>query len=168
VQRLLDNVDVYVYREVRTDRYFTQAGFAWIPPKGAVDRRKLNGQRPKLLQVGEIAPEFELPLTNGKRVSLGGALKGKKGLLVNFWFINCGCCQLEMPEFAGLYRKAKDLEIPAINDTDTADEIRRFVKKSDYHFPVAIDEGGKAAQAYRVKEHGHPLTYLILPDRTVA
>jgi len=167
-QKLLDNVDVYIYRNVQTDRHFSPADFAWVPPKGAVDGSKIKSHGSKPLQAGEIAPEFELPLTNGKHISLREALKGKKGLLVNFWFINCGYCLLEMPEFVELYRNAKDLEIIAINDTDTPDEIQRFVQKPNYQFPVAMDEGALVAEAYKVKDLGRPITYLILPDRTVA
>lgn len=167
-QKMLDNVDVYIYRNVQTDRHFSPADFAWIPPKGAVDGRTIKTNGPKPLQAGEIAPEFELLLTNGKRISLREALNGKKGLLVNFWFINCGYCLLEMPQFVELYRNAKDLEIIAINDTDTPDEIRRFVQKPNYPFPVAIDEGALVAQSYKLMNYGRPITYLILPDRTVA
>ena len=167
-QKLLDSVDVYAYRNVRTDRHYTPVDFAWAPPKGAIDGRKISSKRPKLLQVGDIAPDFELPLTNGKRISLREALKGKKGLLVNFWFINCGYCLSEMPEFVDLYRKAKDLEIVAIDDTDSPDEIQKFVQKPKYQFPVAVDEGALVAGAYKLKDYGRPISYLILPDRTVA
>jgi len=167
-QKMVDNVDVYIYQNVRTDRYFTPADFAWFPPKGAVDGTKIKSDAPKPLQAGEIAPEFELPLLNGKHIRLREALQGKKGLLVNFWFINCGYCLLEMPELADLYRNSKDLEIIAINDTDTPDEIRKFLWKPNYQFPIAIDEGAQVAGAYKLKNYGRPITYLILPDRTVA
>lgn len=167
-QKMLDTVDVSIYRNVRTDRQSGLADFAWTPPRGAVDATKIKRDGSKLLQVGDVAPDFELPLTNGKQISLRAALKGKKGLLVNFWFINCGYCLLEMPEFEKLYRSTKDLELIAINDTDTADEVRKFVKQPGYEFPVAIDEGAQVAEAYKVKDWGHPITYLIRPDRAVA
>jgi peroxiredoxin/outer membrane lipoprotein-sorting protein len=167
-QKMLDNVDVSIYRNVQIDRHFTPADFAWRPPKGAIDDSKIKSDGPKPLQAGDVAPEFELPLTNGKHISLRKALKGKKGLLVNFWFINCGYCLLEMPQLADLYRNAKDLEIIAINDTDTLDEIRKFVQKPNYQFPVAIDEGALVAEAYKLKGWGRPITFLILPDGTVA
>ncbi len=166
-QILLDDTDVYVYRNVRTDRPFVPADFAWTPPKGSIDGRKIKRDGPKLLQMGDAAPDFVLPLTNGKSLTLGEALKGKKALLVNFWFIGCGYCHLEMPEIADLYRTANDLQVVAINDADTTDEVRKFVQKPNYQFPVAIDEGGKTAEAYKVKDKGHPITYLIRPDRTI-
>ena len=76
-------------------------------------------------------------------------------------------CLMEMPEIAELYRTANDFEVVAINDVDTPEEIRKFVQKPNYRFPVAIDEGAKTAEAYRVKDEGHPISYLIKPDRTV-
>lgn len=167
-QKMSDSVDVYTYRNIQTDRHFTPADFAWLPPKGVIDDTKIKSDGPKPLQAGEVAPEFDLPLTNGKHISLRDALKGKKGLLVNFWFLNCGYCLLEMHEFVNLYQSAKDLEIIAINDADTLDEIQRFVQKQNFHFPIAVDERALVAEAYRVKGWGHPFTYLILPDRTVA
>jgi outer membrane lipoprotein-sorting protein/peroxiredoxin len=166
-RKLLDTVNVYIYRNVRTDLHFVPADFAWTPPKGSIDGRKINREDP-LLQVGDVAPDFALPLTNGKRLTLNEALEGKKGLLLNFWFINCGYCLSEMPEIAELYRTADDLEVVAINDVDTGEEIRKFVQKPNYRFPVAIDEGAKIAEAYKVKDKGHPVSYLIRPNRTIS
>jgi hypothetical protein len=31
-----------------------------------------------------------------------------------------------------------------------------------------MDEGGRVSSAYRLKDYGRPITYLIRPDRTVA
>ncbi len=87
---------------VQTDRHFSPADFAWTPPKGALDGRKIKKDGPNLLKPGDVAPDFDLPLTNGKHLTLKEALKGKKGLLINFWFINCGYCLMEMPAFAVL------------------------------------------------------------------
>ena len=167
-QKLLDDVLVYIYENVRTDRNFAPADFAWTPPKSSIDGRTIKKDGPKLLQAGDIAPDFVLSLASGKSLTLGQALRGKKALLVNFWFIGCGYCHLEMPEIADLYRTANDLQVVAINDADTTDEVRRFIQKPNYQFPVAIDEGAKTAEAYRVKDKGHPISYLIRPNRTVA
>ena len=167
-QKMLDDVFVYVYRNVQIDRHFSQADFAWAPPKGVVDITKNTTDGPKPPQVSEIAPDFNLPLINGKYIGLSDALKGKKALLINFWFIHCGYCLMEMHEFVDLYQSVKDLEIIAINDIDTPDEIQRFVQKPNYPFPIAIDEGALVAEAYKLKGWGRPITFLILPDRTIA
>ncbi|MDD8027791.1 MAG: redoxin domain-containing protein [Acidobacteriota bacterium] len=167
-QRMVDDVTISVYRNVRADDRFTAADFAWAPPKGAADRTKKKSSAPQPLRAGEKAPDFDLPLADGRRIRLGEALKGKKGLLVNFWFINCGFCQAEMPELADLHRRAKDMEIIAVNDFDKIEDIRKFLLKPRFPFPVAVDEGGRTAAAFRVKDWGRPITFLIKPDRTVA
>jgi len=167
-QKMLDDIDIIFYRNVKTDRLFTPADFAWTPPKGVVDGRTVKVQGTELLKVGDPAPDFDLPLANGRRLSLGEALKGKKGLLLNFWFINCGYCLYEMPQLAALYEKVKDLEIVAVNDTDETDAIRKFLEKPKYPFPVAIDEGARTSDAYKLKNWGRPISYLILPNRTIA
>jgi hypothetical protein len=40
----------------------------------------------KLTPVGQSAPAFSLPSPTGKQVALSATLKGKKALLLNFWF----------------------------------------------------------------------------------
>ena len=167
-QKIMDDVTVFIYRNVRTDRRFTPADFEWAPPKGAVDLSKIKSDGPKPLQTGELAPEFDLPLVNGKHISLSKALEGKKGLLLNFWFINCSPCLSELPQLADLYRNAKDFEIIAINDIDTPDEIRKFLDESKYQFPFVVDKSARVAGSYNLKDYGRPISYLILPDRTVA
>jgi len=166
-QKMLDDVTISVYRNVKIDRHFVPADFAWAPPKGVVDDTKIKTDSPKPLQIGEIAPDFDIPLANGKSISLGDALKGKKALLINFWFIHCGYSLLEMHELAALYKASKDLEIIAINDIDTPEEVRKFLIKPAYPFQVAMDEGGRVSSAYKLKDYGRPITYLIRPDRTV-
>ncbi len=73
----------------------------------------------------------------------------------------------EMPELAALYRDAEGLELIAVNDEDTADQIRKFVEAQKYPFLVAMDEA-RVAETYKVKGEGHPITYLIRPDRSIA
>jgi len=165
-QKMLDKVDVFVYKNVRTDVRFTPADFSWAPPKGAPDKSKVTAPNP--LQAGEKAPDFVLPLVDGRRISLSEALKGQKGVIVNFWFINCGFCQAEMPELAALYRRVKGLEIIAVNDADKLDEIRKFLAKPRYPFLIATDEGGQTAAAFKVKDWGRPITFLIKPDGIIS
>jgi hypothetical protein len=42
----------------------------------------------KLLPAGKVAPDFNLPMPRGGQLSLTDARRGKKAVLVNFWFYN--------------------------------------------------------------------------------
>ncbi|MBM3459965.1 MAG: redoxin domain-containing protein [Armatimonadetes bacterium] len=56
--------------------------FAFTPPPGARE------QFAKMIPVGKPAPDFNLPVLKGGRVALSDLRKGKKAVLVNFWFYN--------------------------------------------------------------------------------
>lgn len=64
----------------------TASTFAFKPPEGATEFNPNAPMEAGLLPVGKEAPNFTLPTPAGGQVSLTNALKGKKALLVNFWF----------------------------------------------------------------------------------
>jgi len=59
--------------------------FAFVPPKGAKLFERPDYEA-KLVKVGEVAPRFVAPAPTGGEVSLSDGIKGKKALIVNFWF----------------------------------------------------------------------------------
>jgi outer membrane lipoprotein-sorting protein len=70
---------------VRTDLPLATASFAFQPPKTAQAAQE-SDDASKLIPVGKQAPQFSLPTPTGGHVALAEALKGKKAVLVNFWF----------------------------------------------------------------------------------
>jgi thiol-disulfide isomerase/thioredoxin len=90
--------------------------------------------------VGSRAPEFHVPLLSGPESSVAGALRGKKALLINFWFLRCGPCREELPDLQKLYSELKDqgLEVLAVNSDDEREAIARYVEASGWTFPVAL------------------------------
>jgi cytochrome c biogenesis protein CcmG, thiol:disulfide interchange protein DsbE len=168
-QIFMGTVDLTVYKRIVENPGLKPADFSWTPPKGVVDAATKPRVEAKYLEVGQQAPNFIVSLLDGRKITLDQALKGKKALLVNFWFIHCGYCLLEMPEFETLYQqtKSKGFELVAVNDVDTKDEVDEFIKKLKYRFPVGLDAGAKIAKEYLVADKGHPVSYLIGPDRMV-
>src|SRR4030095_16443915 len=94
---------------------------------------------------------------NGKLWDLRD-LKGKV-VLVNFWATWCPPCRKEMPDLKALANRFKDqdLIILAISD-ESQDDLGRFVAAEQIPFPVLLDPGGKAKDAFLVK--GIPATFL--------
>ena len=66
----------------------SDASFAYVPPPGAIlyTPPTLDDYNKKLLPVGSMAPRFALSAPTGGKTTLADALKGKKAVLVNFWF----------------------------------------------------------------------------------
>jgi outer membrane lipoprotein-sorting protein len=61
--------------------------FAFNPPADAKLYEPPNFEA-SLLAVGKPAPDFQLPQPGGTPLTLENTLKGKKAVLVNFWFYN--------------------------------------------------------------------------------
>ena len=110
-----------------------------------------------MLPLGTTAPDFKLPDTNGKMVSLAD-FKGERALLVLFI---CNHCPYVKHIRAGLAQLAREYlpkhaAIVAINSNDVANypddspaKMKEEVKAAGYLFPYLYDESQAVAKAYR-------------------
>ncbi len=110
-----------------------------------------------MLPLGTAAPDFKLPDTNGKTVSLAD-FKDKPALLVIFM---CNHCPYVKHIRAGLAQLARDYlprgaAIIGINANDAANypedspaKMAQEVKSAGYLFPYLYDESQAVAKAYR-------------------
>lgn len=110
-----------------------------------------------MLPLGTTAPDFQLPDTNGKTVSLAG-FKGAPALLVLFICNHCPYVKHVRGELANLGRdyQAKGVGIVAINSNDAKnypddnpEKMRQETKSAGYTFPYLYDETQSVAKAYR-------------------
>jgi thiol-disulfide isomerase/thioredoxin len=91
----------------------------------------------------DLANEFipmDLPLRNlkNKEVHLSDFNPNKgKIIVINFWFIACKPCNMEMPELNKLVEKYKgsDVEFLAIAIDDPS-QLKSFLKKTDFDYRV--------------------------------
>jgi peroxiredoxin len=110
-----------------------------------------------MLPLGTAAPDFKLPDTGGKIVSLAD-FKGQPALLVIFI---CNHCPYVIHLRAGLAQLGRDY-IPrnvgmvgiSSNDTanypaDSPDKMKEEAKKAGYLFPYLYDETQAVARSYR-------------------
>jgi peroxiredoxin len=110
-----------------------------------------------MLPLGTTAPDFKLPDTNGKTVSLAD-FKGAPALLVLFI---CNHCPYVKHLRSGLAQLARDYTskgaaIVAISSNDVENypddspaRMKEEVKSAGYTFPYLYDETQEVAKAYR-------------------
>jgi peroxiredoxin len=110
-----------------------------------------------MLPLGTTAPDFQLPDTNGKIVSLAD-FKGAPALLVLFICNHCPYVKHIRAELAELGRDflAKGVAIVAISSNDaknypddSPEKMKQEVKSAGYTFPYLYDETQSVAKAYR-------------------
>jgi cytochrome c biogenesis protein CcmG, thiol:disulfide interchange protein DsbE len=98
--------------------------------------------QPSELSIGQPAPDFDLTLFNGKKISLA-SLRGKS-VIINFWHSMCRHCQQEAPILETAYEtyRKRGLVIIGLNISQNDETLARdFVKKYKLKFPVGHDTG---------------------------
>ncbi|MGG6266081.1 thioredoxin-dependent thiol peroxidase [Leptolyngbya sp. AN03gr2] len=129
------------------------------------------------LNIGDRAPDFALPDTDGNLVKLSD-LKGKRVVLYFYPRDNTPGCTKEACGFRDAYEQYQSQEIVVLGvSTDDAKSHEKFVKKFNLPFPLLIDEGGKIAEQYESyglkKFMGKEYlgitrnTFVISPDGTI-
>jgi peroxiredoxin len=119
----------------------------------------VSGQ-PTVVSVDRPAPDFSLPLLDGRKTRLSDYTG--QVVLLNIWATWCPPCLSEMPSMEKLYQKFKDedFQILAVSiDTMGADVVAPFIKNHNLSFPVLIDSKGTITRLYRTT--GVPESFII-------
>jgi thiol-disulfide isomerase/thioredoxin len=130
--------DLYLARKGKLDGY--DEYLAGIREKESALRK----QRVVAERIAEPEPmgAFKLKTLDGAELS-SESLKGKIAV-INYWGVWCGWCVKEMPEFQKLHERYKndpDVLILTINNDDSLDTARNYMKENKYDFKVLIDDG---------------------------
>src|SRR5262249_2009836 len=114
--------------------------FALVQPADLKPIAELYKSEPKLINVGQNAADFALPTPDGRMVTMRDALKGKKALLLNFWFVQCPPCRAEHPHLNSLYNELKDkgLGLLAIDDQDTPENSAKYMRGAKLDFQTVL------------------------------
>lgn len=102
-----------------------------------------------LAMVNKPAPAFTATDLNGKTYT-SEQLKGKT-VVLNFWFIGCKPCVMEMPHLNEVVAKYKAEEVVFLAFAlDQEPELRKFLEKHAFKYNIVADAGKTARDAFGV------------------
>ncbi|MEQ9423071.1 MAG: TlpA disulfide reductase family protein [Cyclobacteriaceae bacterium] len=105
----------------------------------------------------EAAPKFEVNDLNENEWNLG-ELKGMV-VVLNFWFIGCKPCIIEMPKLNELVAAFTDQEVVFLAFAlDNKSQLTNFLEKRQFDYQI-IPDGMKIASDYQVK--AYPTHFII-------
>ena len=118
-----------------------------------------------IVKVGDMAPDFEMELTNGQKVKLSD-LRGKV-VMLQFTASWCGVCRKEMPFIEkDIWQKHKDNEAFALYGVDRdepLDKVVAFAKQTGVTYPLGLDPGADIFAKYADRKAG--ITRNVLIDK---
>lgn len=123
------------------------------------------GDRGYIVAVGDMAPDFEMEFTDGKKTKLS-QLRGQI-VVLQFTASWCSVCRLEMPHLEkDVWQKYKDQNVLLIGvDRDEPLEtVIAFQKKIGTTYPLALDPGANIFGLFANKEAG--VTRNVVIDKT--
>ena len=105
------------------------------------------------------AQDFQTVTVDSKPVKLS-AYKGRV-VFLNFWATWCPPCLQEMPAMERLAQQMKDkpFVILAVNQGESQDVVKAFLKRRGFTFPLVMDESGDIGASYSAS--ALPTTYII-------
>ena len=119
-----------------------------------------------IVKVGDMAPDFEMELTDGQKVKLSD-LRGKV-VMLQFTASWCGVCRKEMPFIEkDIWLKHKDNKAFALFGVDRDEPLETvvaFAKRTGVTYQLALDPGADIFARYADRKAG--ITRNVLIDKT--
>lgn len=117
------------------------------------------GQRPKVAEVGKLAPDFTLVDRKGKTWTLS-ELKGQV-VFINFWATWCPPCRDEMPSIQRLYTMMPqgNFKLLTILNKDAPANADSFAVKLGITIPILDDQANLIGPKYGLT--GLPETFVV-------
>lgn len=118
-----------------------------------------------IVRLGEVAPDFEMELTDGQKVKLSD-LRGKV-VMLQFTASWCGVCRKEMPFIEkDIWQKHKDnaqFALYGIDRDEPLETVKAFAEKTGVTYPLGLDPGADIFAKYADREAG--ITRNVLIDK---
>ena len=118
-----------------------------------------------LVKVGDMAPDFSLPMTDGTTFTL--SKQRGKVVMLQFTASWCGVCRKEMPHIESeIWQRHKDnanFVLVGVDREETKDVVDAYTKKVGTTYPMALDTAANAFASYALRQSG--ITRNVLIDR---
>ena len=118
-----------------------------------------------LVKVGDIAPDFSLPLTDGTTFKLSEQ-RGKV-VMLQFTASWCGVCRKEMPfierDIWQRHKDNKEFVLVGIDREEPLEDVKKFAETTGVTYPLALDGNADVFASYAERKSG--ITRNILIDR---
>ena len=118
-----------------------------------------------IVKVGDMAPDFELTMDNGKTMRLS-ELRGKV-VMLQFTASWCGICRKEMPYIESdiwqKYKGNKNFVLVGIDREETAEKVAYLKEVTKITYPLAYDTTGDVFRLYAHANAG--ITRNVLIDK---
>lgn len=125
-----------------------------------------NDDRKYLVEVGDIAPDFEMAMPDGAMMKLSD-LKGKV-VMLQFTASWCGVCRKEMPFIESeIWQKHKgnpNFALYGIDRDEPAETVLAFAKKTGVTYPIGLDPKAGIFELYAEKDAGITRNVIIGKD----
>lgn len=132
--------------------------------KAAV-QKMIADERGYIVKVGDVAPDFEMTLTDGKKVKLS-QFRGKV-VMLQFTASWCSVCRKEMPFIeSDIWQKNKDNKdfvLMALDRDEPLKTVLGFKEKTKITYPLGLDP--KANIFAKYADRGAGITRNVLIDR---
>lgn len=114
-----------------------------------------DNSRGYIVNIGDMAPDFETTLVNGKTFKLSE----QRGKLVMLQFTAswCGVCRKEMPFIESeIWKKLQDQDfiLVGIDRDEPLEKIQEFATQTKITYPLALDPGAEIFSKYALKDAG--------------
>ena len=93
-------------------------------------------------KLGDLIADHSITDVNGTAYKFSEVFKEKEAIVLNFWFVNCGPCQMEFPYLQTVADKYSDkVAVFAINPTDDKEKnIIKYAQQNEISIPMIKGE----------------------------
>ena len=125
-----------------------------------------ENDRDYIVKVGDMAPDFNMTLSNGKSVTLS-SLRGKV-VMLQFTASWCGVCRKEMPyiekDIWTKHQNNPNFALYGIDREEPVEKVNELIEKTGVTYPIGLDPEAKIFTLYAKEKAGITRNVIIDKD----